>query len=130
MIDVSAAILIKDNLILIAKRDDEDFLANLWEFPGGKVEEGETPQQCLVREMKEEFNVEVSVGNFFAESIYHYSHASVRLLAYWTVLEGGQLTPHVHKEIKFIPVQDLNKYSFAPADIPLVEKLKKYFRLV
>ncbi len=70
--DVVAAILIKDNKMLIAQRAASDPLAGLWEFPGGKVEEGESPEQSLVREMREEFCIEVEVVEFFASSLFTY----------------------------------------------------------
>jgi 8-oxo-dGTP diphosphatase len=66
MKNVTAAILIEGGKILIARRKADDHLAFKWEFPGGKVEPGEIPEECLKREMKEEFNVEVRVGNFGA----------------------------------------------------------------
>jgi mutator protein MutT len=76
--------MIKDNRLLIAKRKANDRLGNKWEFPGGKVEYGETPEQCMKREMKEEFSIDVSVGDYLGESIYHYEHRSIRLLVYRT----------------------------------------------
>ncbi|MGD9300862.1 MAG: NUDIX domain-containing protein, partial [Desulfobacterales bacterium] len=65
MKDVTAAILIKDNKILIARRKASDSQGGKWEFPGGTIKEGETPRHCLIREMKEEFGIKVSVGNFY-----------------------------------------------------------------
>ena len=65
---VTAAILIKDNRILIAKRRINDKLAGNWEFPGGTIEYEETPEECLRREMKEEFDIDVTVGEYFGES--------------------------------------------------------------
>ena len=69
MIKVTAAVLIKDGRILIAKRKANDKLANKWEFPGGKIELGESPEECLRREMWEEFQIKISVAEFFGESI-------------------------------------------------------------
>ena len=70
IVKVTAAILAKDNKIIIAKRGPNDRLANKWEFPGGKVEINETPEQCLKREMKEEFDIDVSVGEYLGSSIF------------------------------------------------------------
>ena len=70
MKQVTAAIWLENGKVLIAKRAAGDRLQNLWEFPGGKIEEGESPQDCLHREMVEEFCVNVSVGDFFGRSIY------------------------------------------------------------
>lgn len=120
---VTAALLIKDGLILIARRNANDRLANKWEFPGGKVEEGETPEECLRREMREEFDIEVDVGDFFTESIYHYEHGSIMLLAYFTSWKSGEISPAVHDDISWVTPEQLGNYDFAPADIPIVNKL-------
>ena len=74
MIDVTAAILNYNERLLIAQRKATGKLPNKWEFPGGKVESGETPEDCLKREMEEEFSIDVSVGEYLGESIYHYDH--------------------------------------------------------
>jgi 8-oxo-dGTP diphosphatase len=123
---VTAALLIKDGLCLIAKRGASDPLANLWEFPGGKIEEGETPEECLQREMQEEFQIDVEVGPFFAESIYEYERGTIQLLAYWVNWNGHSLHPTVHDEFAWVDKKTILNYKFAPADIPIVEK---YFRL-
>lgn len=124
MIKVTAAILIKDDKLLIAKRKPNDKLANKWEFPGGKIEDGETPEQCLKREMKEEFDINVSVDEYLGSSIYQYSHVSIKLLAYRTHWEGGTISLKAHDEFRWVSVKQLQEYDFAPADIPFIKKLR------
>lgn len=125
MKEVSAAIMIHSGLCLIAKRKATDRLANLWEFPGGKVEPGETLEECLRREMLEEFNIEIEVDSFFMESIYSYEHGTIKLLAYFTRWTDGEIRLTVHDEIAWIKRDQLDNYTFAPADIPIVRKLKE-----
>lgn len=123
MTDVTAAILIKEDKVLIARRKAGDRLAGKWEFPGGKIMNGETPEDCLKREMAEEFGIEVSVGEFIGESTYPYAHGCIRLLAYRTDWTGGDLRPHVHAEYRWVRFDQLNRFDFSAADIPFVEKL-------
>ena len=123
MIEVTAAILNKDGWLLIAQRKSTGKLPNKWEFPGGKVEPGETPENCLKREMQEEFNINVSVGNYLGESIYHYDHGSIKLLAYRTNWIDGKFTVRDHQAIEWVGIDDITDYDFAPADEPFVEKL-------
>ena len=124
MIKVTAAILIKDGKILIAKRKAYDRQANKWEFPGGTVEQNETPQACLIREMQEEFGINISVGKIFGESIYHYDHGSIKLLAYMAHWECGQISLKDHADYRWVSSRQLAEYDFAPADIPFVDKLQ------
>ncbi len=124
IIKVTAAILVKDNKIIIAKRGPNDRLADKWEFPGGKVEIDETPEQCLKREMKEEFDIDVSVGEYLGSSIYHYDHISIELLAYRTYWENGKIYLNDHDEFKWVYLEQLVEFDFAPADQIFVEKLE------
>ena len=124
IVKVTAAILAKDNKIIIAKRGPNDRLANKWEFPGGKVEINETPEQCLKREMKEEFDIDVSVGEYLGSSIYHYDHISIELMAYRTYWKNGEIHLNDHNEFKWISLEQLAEFDFAPADLVFVEKLK------
>ena len=123
MKQVTAAILIEKGRVLIARRPYKDLLQYKWEFPGGKIEDGETPEECLKRELMEEFEIEVKVGSYFANSIYNYEHGTIELLAYFVHREAGMLTPNSHDAVKWALPNELHEYDFAPADIPIVEKL-------
>jgi len=122
-IDVTAAILVEGDRVLIAQRPPEDRLAGLWEFPGGKVEEGEAPQDCLARELHEEFGIGVTVGEALGESMYHYAHLSIRLLVFRAFLSCGEIYPAAHAAIKWVKVSELADYAFSPADRPFVARL-------
>ena len=82
MLNVTAAIIEKDGKVLTARRKSGKHLAGYWEFPGGKIEGNETPEECLHRELLEEFNISSKIGLFVGESIYDYESKIVRLLAY------------------------------------------------
>lgn len=125
IIRVTAAIMAKDDQVLIAKRKEGDHLANKLEFPGGKIENNETPVECLKREMKEEFDIEVSVREYLGSSICHYNHISIELFAYRTLWKGGNISLRDHDDFKWVSLKDLGKYDFAPADIPFVENLRR-----
>jgi 8-oxo-dGTP diphosphatase len=124
IIKVTAAILVKDNKIIIAKRGPNDRLANKWEFPGGKVEIDETPKQCLKREIKEEFDIDVSVGEYLGSSIYNYDHISIELMAYRTHWENGEIDLKDHDDFKWVSSEQLTDFDFAPADMVFVKKLQ------
>lgn len=122
---VTCAILGRNGKVLIARRPATDKLANKWEFPGGKVEDGETPEACLARELLEELSIEVRVGAFLGESVHYYGDAAIRLLAYRTSWEAGELKAQVHDEIRWVTLHELDHYDFAPADLPFVKKLTR-----
>ena len=119
---VTAAILEKDGKILIARRRADDRQAGKWEFPGGTLESGETPQDCLQREMQEEFGIRITVGQFVGESIYDYEHAVIKLIAYYVSWESGKMVLNEHADVRWVSPEQLAEYDFAPADIPLVQK--------
>ena len=123
---VTAAILVDNGKILIAKRKQNDPLKGKWEFPGGTVEYGETPEACLRREIKEELDIDVDVGEYFGESIYQYEHGAIQLLAYRAYWITGEITLMVHDEYKWVNIGRLLEYNLAPADIPLAEEIMKH----
>ncbi len=123
MKQVTAAIIIKGHEVLIAKRPAGDRLSGKWEFPGGKIEAGESPEECLRRELAEELGIEACVGDFFAESVYHYEHGAIELLAYFVEWISGDICLRAHDEVKWVAMKELGQYDLAPADIPIMEKL-------
>lgn len=124
-IDVTAAIIQKNDTVLIAQRNTEKHQGGMWEFPGGKIEQGESPEECLKRELQEEFHVDVEIGNFFCESCYDYGIKRIRLLAYWVDGFPDKFSLNDHEEITWITIDEMDDFTFAPADVPIVEKLKE-----
>lgn len=125
-INVVGAILIENNRILCAQRGETKTLAKLWEFPGGKIETGETPQEALARELKEELMIEVEIAaEVFEQTSYSYDFGKVNLTTFICLLKKGrpQLTEHI--EVKWLRPSDLSSLEWAPADIPAVSKLMK-----
>lgn len=125
MIDVTAAIWIENGRVLIARRRPGASYAGLWEFPGGKVQRRESPEECLKREIEEELGIRVEVEQFFGESIYADEDKTIRLLAYRVGSASGVPAANDHAELSWVKMDDLSRYRFCPADIPFVEKLRK-----
>ena len=122
---VVAAIIKEKDQILIAQRHSKDPLAGKWEFPGGKLEPGETPEECLVREIREELQVELEIASFYDDNIYRYNDNAIHLLFYWAEILGGEVTPIVHDDVKWTTIKELTNFDFAPADIPIVKRLER-----
>jgi 8-oxo-dGTP diphosphatase len=124
-LDVTAAIIVDNNKFLSAKRTPGKHLTGHWEFPSGKIEPGESPEQCLKRELKEEFTIETEIGEFVAESIFDYGDKRIRLLAYKVKHLSGEFQLIDHDEIRWLPIEELDSLRWAPADIPIIEALKQ-----
>ena len=123
---VTAAVIESDGNILIAKRKQGSRFAGKWEFPGGKLEKGETPEQCLKRELQEELAITTEVGDLICSSDYNYTpEFTIRLLAYRTTVISGVFNLNDHDEIRWVKPTDLAKYDFPEADKPIVDLLIK-----
>ena len=122
-VQVTAAIIRRGGETLIARRRAGDHLGGLWEFPGGKIESGESPEQCLARELHEEFEVDATIGHFITSSRFNYGHRQIELLAYEVALAAGELTLNNHDEVRWVPTADLLDHELAPADIPIAQVL-------
>lgn len=120
---VVAAVIEQDGKVLIAKRRKGDKLAGKWEFPGGKIDPGETPEEALKRELQEELGIETEVGDFICSSLYDYEHLLVELLAYRVKHISGDITPHVHDEVRWVLPDDLCAYDFPAANEEIVRRL-------
>ena len=123
MIDVVAGIIKREDKILIARRKPGSHLEGHWEFPGGKVEEGEKPEQTLVRELKEELAIETKTEAFVAESVFDYGSKTIRLRAYWSSYLGGEIALDSHDKIQWVPLPLIETFKLAPADIPILKAL-------
>lgn len=122
---VGAIIENKQNEIFCALRSPEMSLPNYWEFPGGKIEAGETPAEALKREIKEEFNCTIQVDEKVEDTTYEYEKVIVRLETYKAKLVDGQPTALEHADTKWVPRNELLQLNFAPADVPAVERIVK-----
>ncbi|MEX0686119.1 MAG: A/G-specific adenine glycosylase [Balneolales bacterium] len=109
--------------ILIARRPENVMLGGLWEFPGGKQEKGETIHQTLVRELKEELDVEVEVGEFFMEIKHAYSHFTINLHSYFCTITKGIPKPKSSDEIRWVKVSELADFPFPKANRKLTDTL-------
>ncbi|MBB3114553.1 8-oxo-dGTP diphosphatase [Paenibacillus phyllosphaerae] len=124
MIQVAAAIILNDEgRILIAKRKQGKSQGGLWEFPGGKLEEGESPEVCLIRELQEEMNINISPYAYFDTSDHRYGERQIQLIAYLATYVSGEIVLHDHDEYRWASILELAEFEFAPADIPFVAKL-------
>lgn len=124
-IQVAAAIIQKDGKILLAKRARHKHLAGYWEFPGGKIEQGETPQSCLVRELQEELQVKVESLRYLAEHTHDYETMTVTIQAFLCDFAEGGFVLTDHDEVKWVKMDELGDYVLAPADIPFISYLLK-----
>lgn len=125
-ITVVAAILRDEtDRILCALRNPDGSRPNLWEFPGGKVEPGETAAQALQRELIEELGCIIeTAGEIYAESRHAYEDITIRLLAMHCTLQSGQPRPLEHSALLWLPAAALASLVWAPADLPIVYKLQ------
>ena len=110
---------------MIAQRNSNDRLAGMWEFPGGKIDKDEAPEDCLKRELMEEFDIGVTIGPCLGSSIYHYDHISIELMAFRVFWNSGQIHANDHADYRWIRIDELGDYEFAPADMPFVDKLRR-----
>lgn len=120
---VAAAVIEKDSKILIAKRRRHDTLGGLWEFPGGKIEPGETPEGCLKRELKEEFDVEAEIGVFFLSTTFRYFFIPIEILVYKAAAISGDFKTNEHDEIRWVDAADFGKYDFVNADKAIIRAI-------
>ncbi len=125
IIKVVAAILIENDKVLIARRAAHKKMPRRWEFPGGKVEPGESETTALSREILEEFDVKIEVGGFFAQSNYDYEEFRIELRAYCARLIGGEFNLSDHDKIEWVRRENLKNFDLTEADIPFVSLLER-----
>lgn len=125
---VSAALTIEQGKLLVTQRKKDASHGLLWEFPGGKVEEGEDPRGALRRELKEELDVEVEVGRLFDAVFYSYPEFPILLLAYRCRVEQGSLKPIGCHDLRWVTLEELETLAMPPADDPIRQHLSSFDR--
>lgn len=122
-IKVVCGIIWKEDKVFIARRKPEKSLGDYWEFPGGKIEEGENPKQALIRELKEELGMEVTVKEYFGTNTHQYEKLIIELIAYECDFVSASFQLTDHDDWKFIESSALSDEKLAPADAPFANKL-------
>lgn len=111
-------------IVFATQRGYGDFQGG-WEFPGGKVEEGETPQAALIREIREELETEIAVGELIGTIEYDYPTFHLSMDCFWAEIVSGDLVLKEHEAAKWLAKEELNSVEWLPADITLIEKVRK-----
>ena len=124
IVKVVAAIIKKDDKIFATQRGYGEFKGG-WEFPGGKIEPGESPQEALVREIEEELDTEINVGELVDTIEYDYPKFHLSMECFLCTIKSGNLVLKEHEAAKWINASELHSVDWLPADITIIEKVKK-----
>lgn len=122
-IAVAAAVLVDSGKVMLARRKKGKHLEGYWEFPGGKIEAGESGADCLRRELGEEFGVETEIGSLIASVEHSYSQVRIRLDGYWARITGGRFSLTDHDRVVWVAATELLSFQLSPADVPIAEKI-------
>ena len=122
---VVAGVVMDSGQVMIARRLGRLRMGGLWEFPGGKVEAGESDEVALVRELREELNIVVAVHEFLGESIHDDGRGPVKLVAYRCSHVSGELMLQDHDAVRYVYPNEFGEYEFAPADVPLLTPISE-----
>ena len=122
---IAAALIERDGKVLIAQRAKKDALLGKWEFPGGKVEAGETLHECLKRELFEELGIHAEVGEYFCTSTFHHKDSLFDMVVFRVPSFKGELTLNEHSAIAWVTPSELSNYEMPEPDLPIVGLLQK-----
>jgi len=123
IIKVTGALIQKNDKYLIGRRGPNEKSPGLWEFPGGKIEKGETPIECIKRELKEELNINAEIGDLVTK--YNYDYPNVSYLLYFFKVKSyiGEFKIIVHDKLEWVSLNDFHKYDFLQGDTPLINQM-------
>lgn len=126
---VVGAVIVREETVFAARRNPERSAGGLWEFPGGKVELDETPEQALARELEEELSVTVTVGPLVDHSLSSVGGKTIELACYLSTLAGPEPAASTdHDAMQWIPLTELDQWDWAPGDIPIIPGLPQRIR--
>jgi 8-oxo-dGTP diphosphatase len=121
---VAAALIVRDGEVLIGQRRADQPMASLWEFPGGKIEAGESPQQALARELVEELGIAASIGPQVTRIRHNYRHGGAVDLQFFSVREFvGEIQNRIYQQVRWVKLAELPDYEFLAADRGLIRDL-------
>lgn len=121
--EVTAAVFVKEDKVLLMRRAQEHSSAGGWEYPGGKIEPGETGEQCLKRELFEELCIKAEIGNLLAQSTFSTTSKTIHLLAYLVKDYCGTIQLTVHDRMEWVPIHSLLTHDQLPADYLISQQL-------
>ena len=125
--EVVAALIWDGGRFMICQRPAHKARGLLWEFVGGKVEPGETKEAALVRECREELDIELSVGDVFMEVLHEYPDITVQLSLFHATIAAGEPQKLEHEDIRWITPAEISQYDFCPADVEILERIVKTY---
>jgi 8-oxo-dGTP diphosphatase len=125
MIDVTCAIIVEGNKILVTQRSEKMSLPLKWEFPGGKIEENETAENCILREIKEELNIEIKLITRLESKYFEYPSFSINLTPFISKYLSGEINLVEHKDFKWLTKEELISLDWAAADMPILQEFLK-----
>jgi 8-oxo-dGTP diphosphatase len=121
---VAAGLIVRGGEVLIGQRRPDQPMALLWEFPGGKIEAGETPEQALARELDEELGIRATIGPFVTHVRHNYRHGGAVDLTFFAVHEfAGEIESRIYEQVRWVKLEDLSNYEFLAADRGLIRDL-------
>ncbi|MBP6235456.1 MAG: (deoxy)nucleoside triphosphate pyrophosphohydrolase [Saprospiraceae bacterium] len=125
VIEVVCGVILDGDKVLCVQRSKTMSLSLKWEFPGGKIEKNETPEQCLYREIKEELGVAIEILEKLTNSYYDYGSFEIILIPYLCKYLGDEIILSEHKEFQWLLFSELTMLEWAPADVPIVKEIIK-----
>ena len=123
-IQVTCLILFHEGKILATQRGAAMDLPGCWEFPGGKVELGESPENCLLREIREELSIEIRISDSLTPILHLYPNKEIQLIPFLATWQGGSLKLTEHAQSQWLNKEDLLSLNWAPADLPIVQEVQ------
>ena len=128
MKEVAAALIWDNNRFMICQRPPHKARGLLWEFVGGKLEEGETAEEALIRECREELDITVEPKDIFMEVIHEYPDIKIKLILFNAMISEGEPKMIEHVDIKWITPEEIDRYEFCPADEEILKEIKERYR--
>lgn len=125
MIHVACAIIVDDTKVLVTQRSRYMTLPLKWEFPGGKIEQNETAEECVIREIKEELNIHIQIIAQLNPKVFNYGSFEIELFPFISNLISGDIKLAEHSQFKWMELNGLSNLDWAPADIPVLEEFLK-----